>query len=199
MRIYRCWFCSSPIYPGHGTVFVRNDCKEFHFCRSKCRKAFVKHRNPRKVKWTKVARKYLKKELTDDLAQTFERKRNSLLRYERDAVLKTIEAVPRIAEIKRKREFAFIKKRLIKGIEQRKAEDIKLVNTQMYLIKAPNAKEKVAKMDAESSSEVEMQGEEEEVMDVSLSQLEAEVEKEKQPVRKRELPTKKKQKLFAKV
>ncbi|TPP66538.1 putative 60s ribosomal protein L24 [Fasciola gigantica] len=78
----------------------------------------------------------------------------------------------------------------MKGIENRKAEDIKLVNTQMHLIKAPNAKEKITRMETSS--------EEEEDMDVSLSRLEEEAEKEKKPDPKKKSSVRAKQKLMLK-
>ena len=67
----KCYFCSSTVYPGHGTAFVRNDCKVFRFCRSKCHKAFKKKRNPRKVKWTKV--RQLRHDFSDMISDHFPR------------------------------------------------------------------------------------------------------------------------------
>ncbi|KAM3926250.1 putative ribosome biogenesis protein RLP24 [Leptodactylus fuscus] len=139
MRIEKCYFCSAPIYPGHGMMFVRNDCKAFRFCRSKCHKNFKKKRNPRKIRWTKAFRKSAGKELTVDNSFEFEKRRNEPFKYQRELWSKTVDAMKRVEEIKQKRQARFIMNRLKKGKELEKAQDIKEVKQNIHLIRAPHA------------------------------------------------------------
>lgn len=139
LRIEKCYFCSGPIYPGHGMMFVRNDCKVFRFCKSKCHKNFKKKRNPRKVRWTKAFRKAAGKELTVDNSFEFEKRRNEPVKYQRELWNKTIDAMKRVEEIKQKRQAKFIMNRLKKNKELQKVQDIKEVKQNIHLIRAPLA------------------------------------------------------------
>ncbi|KAL0222044.1 hypothetical protein RCL1_001898 [Eukaryota sp. TZLM3-RCL] len=112
MRLEKCYFCSSTIYPGHGREFVRNDGKVFRFCRHKCRKLFDMKRNPRKVGWTKAYRRAHGKELVMDSTFDFERQRNRPVKYDREVLRKTIDAIQKVQEIKLRREQDLYKQRM---------------------------------------------------------------------------------------
>jgi len=56
MDIKECSICGYQIYPGHGSVLVKNNLKIFRFCGSKCRKLFLLKRNPIFIKWTSFNR-----------------------------------------------------------------------------------------------------------------------------------------------
>ncbi|WWD20764.1 hypothetical protein CI109_105241 [Kwoniella shandongensis] len=112
MRIEKCYFCSANVYPGHGTMFVRNDAKCFRFCSSKCHKNFKMKRNPRKVRWTKAFRRSNGKEMVVDTTFEFEKRRNVPVRYDRELVASTLKAMERVSEIRAKRERAFWKNRM---------------------------------------------------------------------------------------
>jgi len=150
---------SSPVYPGHGTTFVRNDCKVFIFCRAKCHKAFKKKRNPRKVKWTKAYRRANAKDLTNDNSLEFEKLRNCPKKYEREHWQKTVTAISRIEEIKLKREQRHIMNRLKVGKLVEKQNDAWEIKTNMSLIKSPAAgliQRRLNQMDVEGEQEPEM-------------------------------------------
>lgn len=139
MRIEKCWFCSSPCYPGHGITFVRNDATVFRFCRSKCHKNFKMKRNPRKVKWTKAYRKLAGKELAEDKTFELERKRNRPEKYDREVVQKTIKAIEKIEDIRKKRQDRFYELRMSKARAQQKEADKQQLEQEIHLIKAPGA------------------------------------------------------------
>jgi len=139
MRIEKCFFCGSPVYPGKGVQFVRNDCKIFKFCRSKCHKNFKKKKNPRKAKWTKAFRKSAGKELAVDPSFEFEKRRNVPVKYNRELWTQTVEAMKRVEEIKGKRQAHFLAKRQKVARAQERAKDRKEVARDIALIKSPAA------------------------------------------------------------
>ncbi|ELA40979.1 uncharacterized protein VICG_02009 [Vittaforma corneae ATCC 50505] len=134
MRIHKCWFCSANIYPGHGTTFVRSDCTVFRFCRPKCFKLFKKRLNPRKIKWTKISRKLANKELINDPIMQFERRVDVPAVYNREVLLQTIDAIPKIAKVKQRRENLFIANRILSRQEESKARDLKFIEKHKHLL-----------------------------------------------------------------
>lgn len=137
MRLEKCWFCSSTVYPGHGITFVRNDATVFKFCRSKCHKNFKMKRNPRKVRWTKAYRKLAGKELAEDATFEMERRRNRPEKYDRELVKKTIKAIDRIDKIRTRRQERFYEKRMAEVKQQEKEKDKQQLEQEIHLVKAP--------------------------------------------------------------
>ncbi|KAK1313621.1 putative ribosome biogenesis protein RLP24 [Acorus calamus] len=139
MRLEKCWFCSSTIYPGHGIQFVRNDAKIFRFCRSKCHKNFKMKRNPRKVKWTKAYRRLNKKDMTQDKTFEFERKRNRPERYDRNVAENTLKAIKKIDKVRVAREAQHHAMRMKKNKSKEQKEAMKELEQSIHLVKAPAA------------------------------------------------------------
>lgn len=185
MRIYSCHFCSSPVYPGHGITFVRNDAKEFRFCRSKCHKNFKQRRNPRKLKWTKAFRKAAGKELAVDSTLTFAKRRNVTVRYNRDLVETTLKAMSRIEEIRQKRERAFYKNRMRGNKERALAADKKLVEQNPELLKMRDVELRIKeekRLAREERKRAEEEQDEDEEMDISEAEESEEEEEEPQTI-----------------
>ncbi|CAD6996288.1 probable ribosome biogenesis protein RLP24 [Ceratitis capitata] len=178
MRIETCYFCSSKIYPGHGIQFVRNDCKIFRFCRSKCHRAFKRKKNPRKVRWTKACRKAAGKELAIDPSFEFEKRRNVPVKYSREAWQKTLDAIKKVTEIKERRQDNFVMQRLRKGREVEIQMDVKDVQRNISLIRSPAAglKERRAKEEEQEAALMDEDLAEEEISYVDARELEKKLE-----------------------
>eukprot|EP01062_Namystynia_karyoxenos_P073601 TRINITY_DN7039_c0_g1_i1.p2 TRINITY_DN7039_c0_g1~~TRINITY_DN7039_c0_g1_i1.p2 ORF type:complete len:216 (+),score=117.73 TRINITY_DN7039_c0_g1_i1:86-649(+) len=141
VRIDPCSFCSAPVYPGHGMTFVRNDCKVFKFCASKCHKNFKLKRTPRKTKWTKTFRKAAGKEMDMDTTLDFERKRNVPIKYNRELMATTLRVMEQVQRIKERRERAFWERRMKVKVETDTAAELKDLKTHLHRIEDPAVKE----------------------------------------------------------
>lgn len=140
-------------------MFVRNDAKEFRFCRSKCHKNFKMKRssfplspplshllpanlslslslsgNPRKLKWTKAFRKSAGKEMIVDTTLTFASRRHVPTRYSRDLVAKTLTAMQRVEEIRSRRERVFYRNRMAGNKQRERDANRKIVEENQHLL-----------------------------------------------------------------
>ncbi|KAJ5703426.1 hypothetical protein N7493_011815 [Penicillium malachiteum] len=140
MRVETCHFCSRPAFPSKGITFVRNDARQFRFCRSKCHKNFKMKRQPRKLKWTKSHRAARGKEMIVDsslVLSQFAKKRNVPVKYDRNLVAATVQAMQRVEEIRQRRERVFTKRRLAGKLarDRQREADRKVVANGEHLIR----------------------------------------------------------------
>ncbi|KAK4961602.1 ATPase-activating ribosome biosynthesis protein [Elasticomyces elasticus] len=186
MRIETCYFCSQPCYPSKGITFVRNDAKVFKFCRSKCHKNFKMKRNPRKLAWTKSFRRAHGKEMTVDSTLQFAQRRNIPVRYNRELVATTLQAMQRVSEIRSRRERQFYKNRMRGNKAKQLEADRKLVAENQHLL-PPQYRDQVDQVLDADAQKVDMELAEEEDLELE--------EQEKLKEEKQKLKTKRKQKL----
>ena len=207
MRIETCYFCSGPIYPGHGIVFVRNDGKMFRFCRSKCHRNFKAKKNPRKIRWTKAYRKTHGKELVTDPVYEFEKIRNTPIKYNREIWTDTIQAMDKLAKIRKDQEDRFFMKRMRRAAHDKKEIIKKNLIRHEQLISDPKIREKVDKLREERDEKRLLEEEKKNIKKIGIEDgindgigIEEEKEKVKQPkiltVRKK-MKIKQKERLIA--
>lgn len=153
MRIEQCSFCGAPVYPGHGQMFVRNDCKIFRYCTSKCRKNFGMKRNPMKLKWTKTFRKANGKELAVDTTMDFERRRHVPVKYNRELVSNTLKAMKRVEEIKARRQRDLWEKRMEANQRQQVKDAVHALKHNIDMIPDKEMKE-IARVDLENAQQI---------------------------------------------
>lgn len=125
-------------------VFVRNDSKQFRFCRSKCIRNFHKKRNPRKVAWTKAYRKTRGKEMAVDATFEFEKRRNRPVKYDRELMGQTLQAMQKVGEIQTARQERYFASRMKDAaVEKKKQARVEIEKSIELLAPAVASREQV--------------------------------------------------------
>ncbi|KAL0438348.1 UNVERIFIED_CONTAM: putative ribosome biogenesis protein RLP24 [Sesamum latifolium] len=139
MRLEKCWFCSSTVYPGHGIQLFVMMQRSSDFVDLNATKNFKMKRNPRKVKWTKAYRRLHGKDMTQDATFEFERKRNRPERYDRNVTENTLKAIKKIDKVRVDREARHHAKRMKGKKAQLQREAAKELEQSIHMVKAPAA------------------------------------------------------------
>lgn len=196
MRIETCYFCSGPIYPGHGIVFVRNDSKMFRFCRSKCHRAFKAKKNPRKIRWTKAYRKTHEKELVTDPIYDFEKIKDTTIKYDRKVWVDTVQAMGKIENLKKKKEDKFFERRMKRAEKDKKKQMKSNLIKHSVLISDPKIREKVEKLkeNEDEKKKLKEESNENKILNVGLNKKMDidDIKKEKNDENKKKILTRKK-------
>ena len=151
---------------------MRNDAKQFRFCRSKCHKNFKMKRNPRKLGWTKAFRRAHGKEMVVDTTLQFQQRRNAPVRYNRELVASTLRAMERVEEVRKRRERQFYKNRMAGKAARELEADRKLVAENQHLL-PPQYRDQIKETLEQETEEMELEGE----------KVEEERQREKQKVK----------------
>jgi len=146
-------------------------------------------RNPRKLAWTKSFRRAHGKEMTVDSTLQFAQRRNIPVRYNRELVSKTLQAMSRVSEISARRERQFYKNRMQGNRAKQLEADRKLVAENQHLL-PPQYRDQVESV-LEQAAEV--QKEDMEVENELAEEVEVEPQ-QKQKAQNEKLKTKAKRK-----
>lgn len=104
-------------------------------------------RNPRKLRWTKAFRKAAGKELAIDTTFAFERRRNRIIKYDRDTVAATLRAMPVIDKIRHDREHDFYRARMVVREKETRKDALRELATGLDVLGPLVVREKIRERD----------------------------------------------------
>lgn len=113
------------------------------------------------------------KELSVDPSFEFEKRRNVPVKYDRELWTKTVAAIKKINEIRERREKHFVMERLRKGTQREIHNDVRNVQKNISLIRAPEGiRKKTTTTEQDSILDATMEEEEESIQYVDARKLE---------------------------
>merc|ERR1711893_358737 len=92
MKLELCAYSGYMIYPGHGRRLVKTDGRTFIFLSAKCEASHLMKRNPRKISWTVLYRRKMKKGQQEEVQKKRTRRTHKFQRAIAGASLSDIMA-----------------------------------------------------------------------------------------------------------